>query len=112
MNSVSAKKIKKINLDFETFETLIDSYPTAVIIDVRTIMEFNQGRIANSILIDFSNSEFLHKIEQLDKTKKYLVYCRSGNRSYYAILEMLRAGFEDVAHLASGIIGWKGEIEY
>jgi len=111
LHTANINNKKVINLDYDTFKQSIKENSNAVILDVRTKMEFDQGRIENSILIDFTRSDFLPKIQQLDKTKKYLVYCRSGNRSYFAVIEMLKMGFVDVAHLSSGIIGWRGKIE-
>jgi len=103
---------KVINLYFNSFESQINEFPDAVLLDVRTKLEFNQARIPYSILIDFYSSDFEKQINKLDRKKKYLIYCRSGNRSYYAVSKMLEMGFEDVAHLASGIIGWQGKVEY
>jgi len=109
-NPTSQNKV--INLDSYSFETQINEFPDAILIDVRTELEFNQTRIPNSLLVDFYSSDFEMQIHKLDRKKKYLIYCRSGSRSYYAVSKMLEMGFEDVAHLAPGIIGWHGKVEY
>jgi rhodanese-related sulfurtransferase len=48
---------------------------------------------------------------ELDKTKNYYIYCRSGNRSYHAGVFMLAEGFESVQHLKDGIISWTEKLE-
>lgn len=78
----------------------------AVIIDVRTPMEYNEGHIKNSKLIDISDRDFESQIEKLDKNKDYYVYCRSGGRSSSASQIMIEKGFTKVYNLQGGIIAW------
>jgi rhodanese-related sulfurtransferase len=87
------------------------SDPDAVLIDVRTKDEFDEARIPNSKLINLMDPTFHDQIAALDKSKSYYVYCRSGNRSYHAGNMMVKMGFEKVYNLASGIIGWHGNVE-
>jgi len=100
-----------INLNASDFYQKISSDENAVIVDVRTLQEFNDGHIQNSILIDIYNPTFQSKILELDKTKNYYIYCRSGNRSYHAGVFMLSEGFESVQHLEEGIISWTEKLE-
>lgn len=94
----------KINIDSDKFHKLKnEGYK---IIDVRTIQEYNEARIENSILIDIYSPAFKNEIEKLDKSEKYLIYCRSGNRSLFAAKYMQSKGFQDVFNLAGGIIKW------
>ncbi len=98
------------NIDNESFkEGMNDS--NAVLLDVRTPKEHSEKRIPNSILIDFQEPDFADAVDQLDKTKSYFVYCRSGNRSFHAGNLMLKKGFTDVYNLAMGILEWNGETE-
>ena len=80
-----------------------------VIIDIRTLGEYKAGHIHDSILIDYYSKSFADKLKQLDKTKAYLIYCRSGNRSGRSIQVFIKLKFNTVYHLASGIIGWRSE---
>jgi len=100
------------NLDSNTFEKKLEEDINVVLLDVRTAMENQTVRIPNSILIDISSPSFIDEIGKLDKTRSYLVYCRSGNRSFHAGNYMLRNGFQKVYHLKPGIIGWHGKKEY
>jgi rhodanese-related sulfurtransferase len=91
------------------FRTEYDNLKTdnAVIIDVRTQGEFNDGHIINAINIDFDNIDsFNAEINKLDKNIKYLIYCRSGNRSTQALAIMQDKGFQNVLNLKGGINSW------
>jgi len=83
----------------------------AVILDVRTEREFEDGYIPNAINIDiYLGREFMSELEKLDKNKSYYVYCRSGNRSRQACSIMNQLGFENAFNLDTGIIKWEGDI--
>lgn len=87
--------------------------PDAVIIDVRTFAEVQQGYIPNSKHIDIYNGqEFIDEIMKLDKSKSYYVYCRSGGRSGQACSFMNEAGFEKAYNLIGGFMQWQGEISF
>lgn len=100
-----------INLNAYDFHQRISSDEKAVVVDVRTPQEFKDGHLPNSLLIDIYNPTFENKILELDKTKNYYIYCRSGNRSYHAGVFMLSNGFESVQHLEDGIISWTEKLE-
>jgi len=99
------------NLESNEFIDMISSEKECLILDVRTIEEYKQARIPNSVLIDFYRHDFIDQLQKLDISKCYLIYCRSGNRSYHAAKKMMEIGFERVYNLKSGIIQWSGEIE-
>lgn len=83
----------------------------AVILDVRTPEEIEEGYIPNAINIDFYlGQEFLQELEKLDKSKNYYVYCRTGNRSRQACSLMNTMGIKKAYNLMGGIAEWEGEI--
>lgn len=83
----------------------------AVVLDVRTDDEVADGIIANAIHIDiYKGQEFVDDIEDLDKSKNYYVYCRSGNRSGKACAIMEELGFENAYNLEGGILEWEGDL--
>lgn len=88
-----------------TFNTLMSEI-NGIILDVRTPAEFKQSAIDGAINIDSMGSNFAKKIEELDKSKTYFVYCRSGNRSGSACKLMGNAGFENVYNLSGGLMRW------
>ncbi len=77
------------------------------LVDVRTLKEYNQGKIGNAILINFFQEDFMEKINKLDKNKPIYIYCHSGRRSGRAAKKLLNAGFENIYNLDGGIIGWR-----
>jgi rhodanese-related sulfurtransferase len=78
-----------------------------VILDVRTPAEFTEGHLAGAVNLDVQAPDFETRIRALDRTKTYLVYCRTGNRSRKAIQAMDRLGFGSVFHMTQGIVGWQ-----
>ena len=77
-----------------------------VILDVRTSEEFLGGHIPNAIHIDVRSRDFGQKIQELDKSKTYFVYCRSGMRSLMACKAMTKAGFEQPVNVRGGFLSW------
>ena len=100
-----------MNLTQEDWVSQLFADEKAVILDVRTEDECNQGIIPNAINIDiYEGQEFIEKLEKLDKAKNYYVYCRSGARSAKACDIMYNLGFENAYNLLGGILEWDGEV--
>ena len=79
------------------------------ILDIRTPGEFQSGHLARSIPIDFYSQSFADQLNRLDKTKTYLVYCRTGNRSTKSLELFKKLKFQKIYHMAFGISAWKSE---
>lgn len=100
-----------MTLTQEDWVSQLEADENAVILDVRTEEECNNGIIPNAINIDiYEGQMFIEKLDSLDKTKNYYVYCRSGARSAKACEAMNNLGFENTYNLLGGIIEWDGEI--
>ena len=67
------------------------------VIDVRTPEEFAAGHVAGATNINVESADFGDRIEALDASDAYVVYCRSGRRSAFAADLMKQARFTDVA---------------
>jgi rhodanese-related sulfurtransferase len=80
-----------------------------VLIDVRTPEEFEEGHIEGAVNINYRGSNFVTDLDDLDKKKTYLIYCRSGNRSSDSAEIMVRLGFEKIYRIAGDILAWKSE---
>ncbi|MCP4802036.1 MAG: rhodanese-like domain-containing protein [Bacteroidetes bacterium] len=83
----------------------------AVVLDVRTDYEFDEGYILNAINLDlYEAQKFMDKMGSLDKQKSYYIYCKSGSRSSQACALMNQMGFEKTYNLLGGITEWEGPI--
>jgi len=81
-----------------------------VILDVRTLQEYNEGHIPGAICIP-NETIGSEEIPQLpDKDQLILVYCRSGNRSKQASQKLVQLGYTNVVEFG-GILDWTGEVE-
>jgi rhodanese-related sulfurtransferase len=78
-----------------------------VILDVRTPEEFAEGHIDGAVNLDIQSQDFKKGLGALDRSKSYLVYCRTGNRSRQAIIAMATMGFRSIFHMNEGIVKWK-----
>jgi rhodanese-related sulfurtransferase len=100
-----------MNLEQEDWRDQLNNDTNAVILDVRTEDEFAEGMIPGAINIDiYKGQGFIYSIEELDKSKNYYVYCRSGGRSGQACSIMSQLGFENTYNLLGGIMNWEGEV--
>ena len=83
----------------------------AVVLDVRTDYEFDEGYISNAINLDIYEAQmFMDTVVSLDKGRSYYVYCKSGSRSSQACALMNQMGFEKTYNLLGGITEWQGAI--
>lgn len=83
----------------------------AVIIDVRTDDEVAEGMIPNALHHDiFQPQELMAALKDMDKSKNYYVYCRSGGRSAQACQVMDQMGFENTYNLIGGFSEWDGDV--
>lgn len=82
----------------------------AVILDVRTQEEVDEGYIPGAKIIDiYKGQGFINEVEKLDKSKHYYIYCRSGKRSAQACSLLDQMGFEETYNLLGGFSEWEGE---
>jgi len=96
--------------------TMIDknkNNPNFIILDVRTPKEYDQEHISGAMNLDFYTHSFRTNLNQLDKGKTYLVYCRSGRRSSLSLDMMRELGFSNVYNVSGGTLSWKAhELPY
>lgn len=99
-----------VNIKASDFEKTVKDQQ-AVVIDVRTPEETAAGVIEGvDLLIDYKSSNFGAEVAKLDKSKAYVIYCRSGGRSAAASQYMIDNGFKKVYNLEGGIMGWTEKV--
>lgn len=80
-----------------------------VVLDVRTPAEFAAGHLAGAVNLDFRAADFEARASKLERSRGYLVYCRTGHRSSLALPILRRLGFTSLYHLGGGITEWQRE---
>lgn len=78
-------------ITWQEVESLKDNKDIFVL-DVRTNEEFESGNYENAIHIPLD--DLRKRLNELDKSKTYLVYCRTGLRSYIACRILTQNGFK------------------
>ena len=78
-----------------------------VLLDVRTPEEYTGEHISGAINMDVRSDGFKSRMDSLDKSRTYFMYCKSGRRSEEALNLMKEAGFKNLFHLQGGIEEWK-----
>ena len=76
---------------------------------MRETDEFNGtlGRIVGAIPIALSYLE--KRVDELDKQRPVVTICRAGGRSAQATVILRKAGFNEVANLAGGMLRWRAQ---
>ena len=89
---------------------ILEKNPDMMVLDIRTPEEFNSGHIPKSINIDYNAENFELEIKKLDRSKPYLMHCRSGFRSTAALDIFRKLKFYHIIHIDDGILGWNKEL--
>lgn len=101
------------NLAQEQWSNLLKETSSTTILDVRTELEVEEGKIPSAINLDIYDAQnFLSNLEKMDKQQHYFVYCKSGVRSAQACAIMQQMGFEHTYSLEGGFSDWTGDVEF
>ena len=87
----------------------IMSTQKAIVVDVRSLEEYNEGHIPNAISVPLETIENEAETKLKNKDDLILVYCRSGRRSREAALRLIEKGYTNVIDFG-GIQDWNGEV--
>ena len=74
----------------------------AYILDVREKGEYERGHIKGSHLIPLS--ELRERINEIPKDEPVYIHCRSGQRSYNAVLALQNLGYTNVANITGSFL--------
>ncbi|RKZ86422.1 MAG: rhodanese-like domain-containing protein [Gammaproteobacteria bacterium] len=81
----------------------------AVIIDVRSVAEWNNKHIPGATLIPLSDLKSrMGELEQY-KDKQLIMQCAVGGRSSKAVEVLQEAGFSNVSNMNGGLVAWEKE---
>lgn len=106
--SSSSDPVAPILITAQEAKEMMDADSSALVLDVRTLDEYNEGHIKDALLIPDSeiSERALQEIPDLSTT--ILVYCRSGRRSALAAQKLSELGYTKVYDFG-GIIDWPYE---
>ena len=79
----------------------------AIVIDVRTVEEFNREHIPNAVNIPLDQIDTI----EYDKDLTIIVYCQSGIRSKEAVEKLANIGYTNLYNLDGGLLNWGGSLE-
>lgn len=93
----------------KAYEMMQDGDPY-ILLDVRTLEEYEEGHIFNSLLLPYTEleAEASHKLP--DQDVRILLYCRSGRRSAIAAETLANLGYQTIYDFG-GILEWPYDIE-
>jgi rhodanese-related sulfurtransferase len=99
MKEVNVHELKKMMDDQDDFQ----------LIDVREPREHEYCNIGGDLI---PMGTVLSRTGQIEKEKKVVIYCRSGNRSANVVKALeQRFGFNNLYNLKGGILDWSKEID-
>lgn len=78
---------------------------TIALLDVREPAETSAGVLSNAVTIPLG--DLAARVDELDRGKLLVIYCKGGYRSSIATSILRRAGFSDIANLSGGFDGWR-----
>ena len=88
----------------------VNDYEAAVggdgqLIDVREPHELVKGTLPGAVNIPLG--ELPDRLDELDRTRRVVLLCRSGGRSTMAAELLTASGFDDVVNLAGGMLAMR-----
>lgn len=99
-----------LEIGVDKAKELISTDKNLLILDVRTLEEFQGGHIPGAKLLTLG-TELEAGIAQLDKNQTTLVVCLSGERSKMASRFLAQNGFTKVYNMVGGMNSWDGNVE-
>lgn len=85
----------------------LSSTSPPLLLDVRTLGEFEQGHIKEARHLPVDDVRF--ELDGVPKDRRVVVYCRSGYRAHLALRVLRQNGFADVANVTGGYLSIAAE---
>ncbi len=117
MDFVNAAKAQIDEVVPQQAQQLITDEPRLLVVDVREPGEYDQGRIADALLIPRGILEAAadpaypkhSPVLAAARDRPVLLYCATGGRSALAAVTLKLMGFGQVYNLDGGIVRWEQE---
>ena len=75
----------------------------AFIVDVREIYEYKRGHMKGAVNIPLS--ELRSRMDEIPKDQPVYLHCRTGQRSYNAVMALQNAGYHNVYNITGSFLG-------
>jgi len=98
-----------VDITVEELKARLDSGDDVVLLDVREPHERFICDLPSSTLIPMA--EIPRRMDEIDRQRDVVVYCRSGARSSRVVAFLRRQGFERVMNLRGGMLDWIDRID-
>ena len=98
------------NISHEDAARIMNSNQNALILDVRTVEEYEKKRVPGALLIPINEIKSGHLEKLPNKDQIILVYCWTGRRAEDAAKILSQNGYKYVYNFG-GIVDWEGELE-
>ena len=88
----------------------VASHENAVIMDVRTPIEYEVSHITGAVNFSVQDESFENMVNELDPNKTYIVHCTKNpaeGRSSRALETLKGFGFKHLYSLEGGYVAWK-----
>lgn len=95
----------------KALKEMLDAKTDLVLIDVRTLGEYQEGHIGEAYLLPYDQINAISAATTIggDKNRTIIVYCRTGKRSEIAAATLASLGYTKIFDLGS-IFDWPYEI--
>ena len=80
-----------------------------IIIDVSTPQEYKDLHLEDAVNVSLISRFFKTRLDIMDKSKAYMVYCKVGGRSKIAQKLIQKMGFGTVYNIVGGTLLWEEE---
>ena len=97
-------------IDVNAAKDFVTRDENAVIMDVRTPVEYEMSHITGAVNVNVQDESFEDMIVALDPNKTYIVHCTlnpAGGRSSRALETLQSLGFQHLYSLEGGYVAWK-----
>jgi rhodanese-related sulfurtransferase len=92
------------NLTPQSAQRLLKERQNVYLLDVRTVGEYQQMRLADAHLIPID--QLTRRLGEIPRDRPVIVYCAVGSRSAQVFNYLARNGYAEVYNLDGGIYAW------
>ena len=93
----------------QELKSMLDQRAKFLLLDVREPYEYETAHISGSKLVPLG--QLAQRLDELPRSEKIVIHCKSGARSARAVKQLQGAGFNNVWNVEGGISAWSDKID-